>query len=311
MNSSISTKLPGFQWAVDSTSLGEAKLCPRRYQLGILEGWTPRERSPHLTFGILLHQARERYEKARLVSPLASHDELLDGVLDWALRETWDSRLHRGWVSDHPLKNRLTLIQTIIWYLDEQAQNDSLETLTLANGKPAVELSFRFDSGFEIAGERIVFCGHLDRIALLNSTSYICDIKTSSSELSPRWLSQFTPGNQFSLYTIAGQTAFAIPVRGVIVDGVQVGVGFARFARHPIPRTEAQLNEWLDDAHYWIGQMQSWATAQYWPQNDKVCDLYGGCPFRKICAMSPSSRERWLEAEYVRRVWDPLQSREE
>ena len=65
-NSSFSTRLPGFQLAIDSTSLGEFKLCPRRYYYSILRGLGPRGGSVHLTFGIWMHTAREKYEVAKL-----------------------------------------------------------------------------------------------------------------------------------------------------------------------------------------------------------------------------------------------------
>lgn len=309
-NSSFSTITPGFQWAIDSTSLGEAKLCPKKYHYSIVQGLQPKAESPHLRFGLLLHEGRERYERLHQQQPLLSHDELLDAILDWALRETWDQRLGRPWLSGHNVKNRQTLIQTLVWYLDAMAQGDNLETLILANGKPAVELSFRFDSGLVIGGENIILCGHLDRLAELSGQRFVSDIKTSSSELSPRWLAQFTPGNQFSLYSIAARVAFDEPVKGLIVDGVQVGVGFARFARHIVPRDEATLEEWLEDAGYWIGQMHQWAREARWPRNDKACDLYGGCPFRSVCSKSPASRERELALNFIPRVWDPLKTRE-
>lgn len=309
-NTSFSPSLPGFQWAIDSTSLGEAKLCPQKYYLSIVRGFQPREESPHLRFGLLLHEGRERYEKFRFANLSATHDEALDEVLDWALKATWDQRMKRAWISGHNLKNRQTLIQTLVWYLDAQAQNDSLVTIRLANGKPAVELSFRFDSGLKVGGESIIFCGHLDRLASLNDKIYVPDIKTSSSEPTARWAQQFSPGNQFSMYTLTGRVAFEQRVEGVMVDGIQVGVGFSRFARHLVPRTDQLLEEWREDVGYWVSQMYLWASQGKWPHNDKVCDLYGGCQFRSICNRSPGQRENWLKTEFQQRVWDPLQSRE-
>lgn len=310
-NSSFSRQLPGFQFAIDSTSLGEFKTCPRKYFYSIVAGWGPRGESPHLTFGILLHKAREDYDKARLRGD--SHDEALDASLDSALKATWNKELGRPWLSGHNLKNRLTLIQTLVWYLDDKGRDDSLETMVMANGQPAVELSFRFDSGLkcETTGEAILLCGHLDRIAYLNDVPYITDIKTSGSDVSARWAQQFTPGNQFSLYALAGRVAFGLEIKDLIVDGVQVGVGFSRFQRHVIRRTEDQLSEWLHDTSIVVGHMEDCAVDCYWPQNDKACGNYGGCPFQSVCSKSPSSREAWLKSDFDRRVWDPLQVRGE
>lgn len=307
-NTSFSAQNPGNQIAVDSTSLGEAKVCGRKYFYSIIEGWQPREQSVHLTFGLLMHGARERYDHAR--SAGQAHDDALDSVLDWALKVTWNRELNRPWISDHKIKNRMTLIRTLVWYLDQFGASDAMQTLQLANGKPAVELSFSFDSGYSTRqGEPIIFCGHMDRIATLNDTPYIIDLKTTLRTLSQSWFAGFTPYNQFSMYLLAGRVAFHVPVKSLIVDGIQVAQGFSRFERGIVPRDDSTIDEWHHDAGYWLGQMQDWATAQDWPMNDKACDMYGGCPFRPVCSRPPVARQAKLQADYKKRIWDPLQRR--
>src|SRR5215471_9002602 len=130
-NNSFSRTTPGMQFAVDSTSIGAFKTCPRYYQYTVAMGLRSRAESPHLTFGILLHQAREHYEHAK--SAGLCHDDALDKVLDFVLCNSWDRELRRPWISEHNIKNRKTLVQTIVWYLDDKANNDSLETVQLAN----------------------------------------------------------------------------------------------------------------------------------------------------------------------------------
>lgn len=308
-NSSFSTRLPGFQLAIDSTSLGEFKLCPRRYYYSILRGLGPRGGSVHLTFGIWMHTAREKYEVAKLAG--RKHDQALDDVLVWALNETWNHELGRPWISGHDVKTRQSLIQTIVWYLDAFGRDDPFETLVLKNGRPAVELSFRFDTGLRTRdGEPILLCGHIDRIARMNETAYIKDLKTTTSNPDLRWArKEFTPGNQFTIYTLAGKLAFGFAVNELIVDGIQIGVGFARFGSHLVPRPEPVLEEWLGDAAVHIAHMEEYAAAQHWPMNDKSCAVYGGCPFQGLCERSPGAREKWVGQEYETRVWDPLRVR--
>jgi len=308
-NSSFSKAMPGLQLAIDSTSLGEFKLCPKRYYYSIVLGYQPRAESVHLKFGILLHQAREHYEHARTGGQ--DHDSALDHALDLALRATWDQQLNKPWVSDHKQKHRLSLIQTIVWYLDAKAKDDPLRTITLANGKPAVELSFRFDSGWrsQSTGEPILFCGHLDRLAEFNSEYYIPDIKTTSHSLDPNWFASWSPGNQFSMYSLAGKVAFGLEIKSIIVDGIQVGSGFSRFMRAPVERKPETIDEWYAETGVWLGQMDECAAKGQWHMNDKSCDAFGGCPFRPVCSRPPSAREAWLKKDYAKRVWDPLQIR--
>lgn len=308
-NSSFSTQLPGLQLAIDSTSLGEFKTCPRKYYYSVVLGREPHHQSVHLTFGLLMHGGRERYDHGR--SSGLDHDQALALALRWTLVQTWNKELSRGWISDHNAKNRETLVRSIIWYLDGYGATDPLETVQLANGKPAVELSFSFDTGLrhESTGEPILFCGHLDRIARLNGVPYIVDLKTTGSTISPRFFDQFTPNNQMSMYALAGRVAFGEPIQALIIDGLQVAVGFTRALRGMVQRTVEYTGEWLAEASWWARRMEESAVAGHWPMNDRSCDMYGGCPFRGVCSKPPGGRERWLDVDFKPRTWDPLQRR--
>lgn len=295
------------QIAWDSTSLGALKTCPRFYQLSIVEGYEPKRTSVHLLFGLWTHAARERYDHAKAQG--LSHEAALYLAIRYALEVTWDKELKRGWISDDKYKNRTTLIRTLVWFLD-QFRDDPFQTVILANGKPAVELSFRFETDYTSTdGQKYMLCGHLDRMATLNGETHILDIKTSKSIIEQDFFDKFTPHNQFSLYTLASRIVYALPVKGIIVDGAQVAVTFSRFGRGFIPRSEAQLEEWYKDLGYWLKTAEAYAKAQYWPMNEMACDMYGGCRFRGICSKGPSVREAWLPLEYRKRVWDPLQTR--
>jgi len=308
-NSSFSVEVPGLQLGVDSTSLGAFKRCPRYYQLAIVEGWQPRESSVHLQFGIWMHEAREGYEHAKVAG--ASHDEAVDKVVEYLLEVTWNRALGRPWISGHPSKNRLSLIRTAVWYLDTLARDDPFETVVLANGKPAVELSFRYDSGYKTdsSGESWVLCGHLDRLARHNDSYYIPDIKTTVGSLGPHFFASFSPSTQFSLYTHASKVIFSMDVRSLVVDGIQVGATFARFQRSVVPRPPSVIAEWHSELQIWLRQMEDCALAQHWPQNDAACGLYGGCQFRGVCSAATSQRDGLLAADFVKRVWDPLVAR--
>ncbi len=319
VNSSFSSRSLGLQLAIDSTSLGAFKFCPRWYYYSIVCGWEPKLENVHFIFGILVHSARERYYHARAKGD--EHRQALRKTLAWLLEVTWNKSLLRPWSSDHPTKKRGTLIRTVVWYLEKYA-DDPMQTIILENGKPAVELSFQFDSGFETAdGERWSLCGHMDRLASLNDHIYIDDLKTTAYTISASFFNQFTPHNQFSLYVLASRVVWKQRVEGLIVDGAQVAAGFSRFERAFVPRSEAQLEEWLNATGWWMRQMEACASdaralealgldvAAAWPQNEASCGQYGGCKARAVCSRSPVARGAVLETEFKRRVWDPLQRR--
>lgn len=316
-NSSFSTQSPFLQLAVDSTSLKAFKNCPRYYYYSIVLGYQAKHESVHLTFGLLIHGGIERYHHAKANGQ--SHADSMDTALDWALRETWNKELNRPWFSGDSYKNRFTYIRTLVGYLDKYGENDALETVILANGKPAVELSFSFNSGFvsRLTGEPFLLCGHLDRLALLNGVPYISDAKTTKSELSARYWSSHNPSTQFGIYLLAGQIVYELPVAGLLVDGCQIIVSESRFDRHLIRKDSFQMDEFYKATGSWIARMEDCAEeaaqaedpASAYPMNEESCSKYLGCDFQSICARSPSSRAQWLETGFKKRVWDPLQRR--
>ena len=302
-NSAFSSEVPTLQIAWDSTSLGRLKTCPRYYQFTMVQGFNSLTDNPHLIFGQIYHAALEGYDHARFQG--ADHEEATILAVQFALKSSWNKAKRLPWTSGDPNKNRLTLVRTIVWYLDK-FQNDSLETVKLSNGKPAVELSFRFEAeGIQnnLSSEPFILCGHLDRLATMNEQIFIADRKTTKSTLDDNYFSQFTPDNQFSLYSIAGKIVYKMPVAGIIVDAAQVAVGFSRFSRGMIPRSDATLDAWYLDLSHWLGLAQYFAAQNYWPQNDKACFR---CAFRDICSRSPETQTQWLKASFPISAWDPL-----
>jgi hypothetical protein len=289
------------QFAWDSTSLGYLKECPRKYFYTIVEGWRGKGQSVHLEFGGLYHKALEEYDKLRARE--YPHDETLAAVVSHVL---WASY---PWPFDHNTKTRFNLIRSIIWYLD-QFENDAAKTVRLLDGSPAVELSFRFELERPASPEQpYLLCGHLDRLVEFSGGFYVMDRKTTGSTLGGYYFDGFNPDNQMSLYSLAGRCVYNTPVRGVIIDAAQIAVGFTRFDRGFTYRTEAQLNEWLRDLGYWLDQAERYAANEYWPMNDKSCHNYGGCPFRGVCSKDPAVRESFLESDFERRPWNPLEVR--
>lgn len=307
--SPFSAAMPEHQLAIDSTSLGAFKTCPRLYYYRIICGWT-RDDSPHLFFGQVMHEAKERYERTRAAG--VPHELALREVVYWGLKATWNKELRRPWISGHAKKNRLSLLRSIVWYLDQWGEaGDPLRTFLLPNGRPAVELSFQVDSGYRsgLTGETILLSGHLDRVVEVSGELYGSDIKTTGGALGPRFFDSFSPNNQMSLYEFCGQIILSRPLAGMIIDGVEVGATYTRFQRQVIPRPRGTLDEWHQELGFWLDWMAQCAEGGRWPMNDKSCDNFGGCQFREVCSRSPRAREPWLKANFVKRFWNPLELR--
>jgi len=313
------------QYAWDSTSLGWMKTCPRLYYYQMIEGWSSDVESVHLRFGIEYHQALQEYDICRASG--IPHNDAVHDTLRALLERTVE------WQPDHKYKNRNNLVRTVLWYLD-RFENDPASTLILKDGKPAVEVSFRFELGWGPKSQEISYAtlvangntpsvddlpqpyllsGHLDRIVNFQDELFVMDRKTTTSTPGDYYFNQFEPNNQMTLYTLAGKVVLDSPIRGVIIDAAQVAIDFSRFTRGITYRTQDNLEEWLKDLRFWFAKAEDYATEGYWPMNDTACDKFGGCRFREVCSKSPSVRKQFLKSGFTQQSpeerWNPLKSR--
>lgn len=316
------------QFAWDSVCLGALKTCPRFYEYTIIEGWTTKGEAIHLRFGIEYHQALHDFELEKANG--ADFDSALRNTIRLLLIRTHNFRPEPTSNSEQ-LKTRDNLVRTVIWYLDH-FENDPAKTVILDNGKPAIELSFRFEldwgprQGFRTEhgvydGEVIehnlsqpyILCGHLDRVVDFQDDFFVMDRKTTTTTPGAYYFNQFEPNNQITLYSLASQVILSSPVKGVIIDAAQIAVGFSRFTRSFTYRTKDQLEEWMYDLKFVLAQVEEYATSGYWPMNDTACDKFGGCRFRTICSKSPQVREQFLKSNFIKLEekdrWNPLKKR--
>lgn len=311
-NSSFSEELPNLQIAWDSTSLGYLKECPRKYYYMMVRGRQTRGESVHLTFGAHYHKALETYDHAR--SAGLPYEDAVDAALRYCLEATVERDASGGWRpwnSDDPNKNRFTLARTVVWYL-LHFENDPLKTVQLSNGKPAVELSFRYEVDFEaLPGQRFIFCGHIDRLVEEPETGAVkvLDRKTSKNTIYAESITHYKPDNQMGFYDFSAPIIWQAPVQGIKMDLAQVAVSFSRFLRGDIVRKDDERDEWYRDALFQLQLAKEFARQGYWPMNDKSCGNYGGCPFRPICSKPNSTRELWFVQTTKARAWDPLKVR--
>lgn len=320
--------LPGtnIQFAWDSTSLGDLKTCPRKYQYTMIEGYASKDDNVHLRFGGEFHTAIQDYEIAKAGGQ--NHEGAIHHSIQLLL-----SRI-RGWDVDTTTragnyKNPKTLLQLCIDYFDHYA-DDPCETFILDNGLPAVELSFRFELGWgpKSKEERswnygdgpyptslpYLLCGHLDRVITYSNDIFVLDHKTSTTTPSDYFFRGFNPSNQMTLYTLAGQVVLNAKIKGVIIEASQICLDQPnKFIRRPTHRTQDTLDEWVESLTYWFDLAERYATANYWPMNDTACTMYGGCKFQEVCSKSPQVRDIYLKSDFIKlppeERWNPLKPR--
>ncbi len=240
----------------------------------------------------------------------------------------------RQWISDNKTKDRYTLVRLVSWYCDEQAEDVSEGPYPFAfpNGQPAVELSFKMPLPWKTPAvpydesprsdhhggkipdprgdeyrEPYILCGHLDSIMTFGTEKFIADNKTTKKALGTAYFASYSPSIQMDIYDLAGNVLYpSLGIRGVMVEGAQVLQEGARFGVGIQYRTDKRREELMADLKYWIGQAEKFAADDHWPMNRASCVM---CQFKSVCSKDPSQRQMFLESNFVKQPWNPLQER--
>lgn len=295
--------------AIDNTSLAMFKDCPRKYQLGMIQGYRPKTVAAPLSFGKIYHDCLEYFD--RQVVALGNREDALRATVRKAYELTDGQDL-----GTDSARTRATLLRSLVWY-EAHWRNDMMETYILPSGKPAVELSFRIELPCEIYNieteqhEPVVYCGHIDKIVTYNGTVMPLEHKHTKSSLYDSYWDRYVFSSQISGYYMACMASFNIEVGGAVIDATQVGVNFSRFGRRVANRVAAHQQEWILDTAYWMQQLNFSLQTGRFPHNSEACSKYGGCQFRSVCFSNPSVRQTILDTEFRIEKWDPLRNRGE
>ena len=294
----------GVQHYWDSTSIGLFKTCGRKYNWAIVQGYVPRTMPPPLAFGIHLHTLLQTWHNL-VESGIDKNTAFmrvtrLAGLLGETLPEGDSAR------------TKETLVRSIVWYLDVY-YNDAAKTVRRADGKAAVEQHFMLPF-LEHKGQTVYICGHLDRLVTWQGQTFCCDYKTTKYSLDGRFFEQYKPSIQMSLYVVAShlisQQNTDIPTaHGIIVDGIQLGTNYTRFARQIIPYSLEEVDEFIVNLQHWIIQAMDTSQAGIFLPNETACGNYSGCHFREICSKPPARRQVFLDGNFTKRIWDPTRER--
>jgi hypothetical protein len=309
---SFSTRTAGLQLVWDATSISAFLACPTRYYYSIILGLTPQYKSVHLTFGGAYQRALETYDRERLRGK-AHRDAMIDAVAvgyregaALPLDKRPDNLPVEAPTPPPEVKRRDQLVRAIVDHC-EQFADDPLETVTLADGTPAVELSFRFDSGIQLCGEEIQLSGHFDRVV---KPWNVLDHKTSKNAVDDKYRMKMELSTQMYQYGFGSSVIRPdeAATTTLVIDVVQMLADNVRTSRFPIRYTQPQLREYYDDLSQQLPAAGDYIRNRRFPRNRESCLL---CDFKRICRVDPSIRPHIAATEFARRYWDPATPRTE
>ncbi len=218
------------------------------------------------------------------------------------------------WVAENNAKNRETLLRAVAWYWEEQIGSQVKPVVLPGSAEPGVEVHFVLGLGQDntkiqaYTGEPYLICGYLDNVVEWGSDLFIKERKTTGKALNREYFAQFSPNVQIDHYDLAASLMFpSLPLKGIMLEAHQALVGGARFARQFLHRSPEQRGEyWRELVEHWWPKAEEMAKSGVYPMSRSQCRM---CDFNKVCSKAPASRERWLRADFERRVWNPLAPR--
>lgn len=212
-------------------------------------------------------------------------------------------------------KNRNTLLRTILFYCD--TSDDRVRPYQFPDGTVAVELSFRIPLPLTSPdGTPYLLCGNMDGMVEFAGEVVPRERKTTKGTPGLYFFDRYAPDVQIDTYDLAAWLYYSDLLdpkpHGVMVEVTQVTQSFTRIERQIVTVPEERRAEWLEELQWWIKQAEACARAGKWPKNTSACNANGGCPFRRICRMAPSSRAAFLPSESFEkreRLWNPMETR--
>ena len=296
---------PMFPHTVDSTLIAAFRSCPQKFYRSYIEHWKPNAKSVHLVaggaFAAGIEDARDYFYvqgKSAAEAEAAGLASLIKHYGDFECPADSAKSLER-------------MIGALEFYFHNYPLgNDGAEPITLANGKRGIEFSFAepLPIAHPVTGDPILYTGRSDMVATRHATGvWNYDEKTTSA-LGATWGRAWELRSQFTGYNWA-LVKQGIKPAGTIVRGVSIlktKYDTMEVATH---RSQYEIDLWEKQTVRDVARMIECWREGYWDYNiDNSCTEYGGCTFQSVCK-SPNPDE-WLPAQWVQRVWDPLERTE-
>lgn len=222
------------------------------------------------------------------------------------------------WVPEHKAKDRVQLIRALVWYTEEQKES-ALKPIALEAHperptptwkEAAVELPFLVPFT-KIGGVPYFLCGWWDSVKQLggpDGPAFVTDYKTTKNSLGADYWRGWQPNVQVDLYDLVASRYSPVPVDGVGIEAIQVGVGrdgegWVRFGYRNYSRSPAHREEFAQELTVWFAMAASYSQNAYWPMNRASCKL---CEFKDVCNMVPEQRGNYLAEHFTRGRWNPM-----
>lgn len=274
--------------------------CPRKFELEYLQHWKIKKQSVHLHAGAAFASGLEHTRRAFYEQGLSASDSLEVGIA--ALLSAY------GDFECPPdsAKSAARMCGALEYYFEAfPLATDPLKPYIWAKGRHGIEFTFAMPLPFQHprTGEPLIYTGRADMIGERDGTLYIEDDKTTTS-LGASWTNQWDMRSQFTGYAWAAAQS-GLPIQGIFIRGISILKTKFDHAQVITYRPKWMIDRWLGQTLKDLARMEvMWEAGEFDYNLDEACNGYNGCLFRRVCLSQDP--QVWLEADYERRVWNPL-----
>lgn len=301
---------PTYPTSFDNSVLSTFQRCPRKafYQY-YLHRATKGKNWP-IQFGVAYHKFRETLETIYISEVLNGSMELNSETGQAFFEVAWQSALKvEGGFEDPPIDHRKSylhearLLQSCEKAFEAWVREKRMGKIVVIAPEQPFELELP-------SGEK--YTGRMDQIVKWSSKVWVRDFKTTT-RMGRTYASHFDPNNQMTGYVWGAQELSGYKVEGVIIETLyNTKTTIAEIHQFLSTRTQAQIAEWVEEQSYEIDRIRQYEKDDVYPKRTVACNDYGGCAFRDACSQSHwHSREKWLEANTIESVWDPMNPEDE
>lgn len=295
---------------IDNTNLEEMTTCGRRFEYSKIRSRRAVAEKPALRYGSVIHLALEdRYKNPDFIASLDEPKQVEHMVNFMATNPC----------PDEEWRNVNSAVEAIRKF---NRQPDSNETMTLPNGKPAVELPFAHLLGKfrNPLGSpewiNVVYTGRIDRWVKRGEMTFTLDHKTTS-QLGPGFNEQQKMNSQHLGYMWALWKSLGVKCNGYIINAICTRKPTKTGNQHELAeytyyKSWDLVDEWYDNMIHLIHRILFHYAHGYFPMETVWCVWkYGRCPFLDVCELPPKDRLLMLNSNlYKENKWSPLNERE-
>ena len=274
--------------AVDSQKLDAIMACMYLYKLrfGVIEGGLqPLQTPDYFERGGLLHDMLEPYYKmkkyrSRWLQNNHTHADIVEICIYIGRVKATKMQLDIAEIE--------MVIDTFRQYV-EHWENDGWSNIISVERVGAKVL-------YNSEDLCILYEFKVDLVLSMSGVIIPVDHKSAKSKRDPNELS-----NQFKGY------CWGLDANHLIVNEI----GFQKtlkpvdkFRRHDLHYSASMLDEWVQNAIWWVKHAIDLIDREAYPKNYTSCDKYSGCDFRTICKADPEVRDYKLQTLFEIKKWD-------